>query len=259
MVIHPSAGRRRSGERASSPCATAAPAAPSGSASRLERVVVRPARAVVLRNTVLEPVPGLDGVVLYLADDALTVWRAVQLATGDPDTPLPYWAFAWGGGLAIAHYLQERPAIVAGRRVLDLGSGSGLCAIVASAAGAAAVTAVDIDPLAIAAIGLNARANGRRVGVVRRDLLDEPPPDDVDVILAGDCWYEAALAERVTHWLRAADAAGIDVLVGDPGRRFLPLDELEQLATYDVRTTTELEDLDRRSSRVYRFGSTPRR
>ena len=208
------------------------------------------ARAFVLRHTRLRPIPGLEGSRLHLADDALELWHAVQLETGDPDTPIPYWAFAWGGGLAIASYLGDHPDAVAGRRVLDLASGSGLCAIAALAAGAASATAVDVDAHAAAAIRLNARANGRRVTVIRRDILDEDPPD-VDVILAGDCWYEAGLARRVTSWLRRASDAGIEVLVGDPGRTYLPVDELVELATYDVRTTTELEDLDRKQAWVY--------
>lgn len=243
MVIHPHRGivARRPDERA------------VRHEPRQHPLMARVERALVLRHTALRPVAGLDGVVLHLADDVLPLWRAVQLATGDADAPLPYWAFAWGGGLAIARYLREHPAVVAGRRVLDLGSGSGLCAIVAAGAGATTVTAVDIDPLAAHAIERNARANGRRLSIVRRDLLGAPPPRDVDVILAGDCWYDASLADRVTSWLRRADAAGIDVLIGDPGRRFLPLADLEELAEYDVRTTTELEDLDRHSARVYRL------
>ena len=144
---------------------------------------------------------------------------------------------------------------MAGRRVFDFASGSGLCAIAALQAGAATATAADIDAFAAAAIELNARANGRRVSVVRRDVLDDPPPD-AEVILAGDCWYEASLAERVLPWLRRARDAGIDVLVGDPGRRYLPTAELIELATYDVRTTTELEDLDRKQGHVYTLAPT---
>jgi predicted nicotinamide N-methyase len=117
-------------------------------------------------------------------------------------------------------------------------------------AGASQATGADIDSFAAAAIKHNARANGRRVTVVRRDVLDEEPPD-VEVILAGDCWYEARLARRVLPWLQRARDRGIDVLVGDPGRRYLPVDELVELASYDVRTTTELEDLERTQGRVY--------
>jgi predicted nicotinamide N-methyase len=116
------------------------------------------------------------------------------------------------------------------------------------------VTAADIDAFATVAIELNARANRRRVTVVRRDVLDEEAPD-VDVILAGDCWYDAGLAERVLPWLHRARARGIDVLVGDPGRRYLPTEELVELASYDVRTTTELEDLERKEGRVYSLRS----
>jgi predicted nicotinamide N-methyase len=119
-----------------------------------------------------------------------------------------------------------------------------------------AVTGADIDPFAAAAIPLNARANGCRVTVVRRDVLDDEPPD-ADVILAGDCWYEARLAERVLPWLHRARARGIDVLVGDPGRRYLPTDELIELAAYHVRTTTELEDLDHKEGRVYALRPAP--
>ena len=154
-------------------------------------------RAFILRETRLRPVPGVDGVRLHLADEILPLWRAVQLETGDPDTPLPYWAFAWGGGLAMARYLGEHPEAVADRRVLDLGSGSGLAAIAAMRAGSSATVACDIDPLAVAAIPLNARANGVRLDVVRHDLLDDEPPPDVDVILATDNWYETGLARHV--------------------------------------------------------------
>jgi len=212
-------------------------------------------RAFVLRHTRLRPVPGLDEIRLHLADEVLPLWRAVQLETGDPDTALPYWAFAWAGGLAVGRYLRAHPEAVTDRRVFDLGSGSGLCAIAALRAGASIAAGADIDPLAAAAIELNARANGQRVTVVRRDVLDEDAPD-VDVILAGDCWYDAQLAERVLPWLQRARARGIDVLVGDPGRRYLPIDELVELASYDVRTTTELEDLALKQGRVYAMRAT---
>ena len=209
-------------------------------------------RAFVLRHTSLRPVPGLEEIRLYLAGEVLPLWHAVQVETGDPDAALPYWAFAWAGGLAIGRYLHERPEAVAGRRVFDLATGSGLCAIAAMRAGAAEATGVDIDAFAAVAIGLNARANGARVTVLRRDVLDEEPPA-ADVILAGDCWYDARLAERVLRWLRRAQEQGIDVLVGDPGRRYLPTGELVELARYDVRTTTELEDMDRKEGWVYRL------
>ena len=194
--------------------------------------------------------PGLEEIRLHLADEVLPLWHAVQVETDDPDAPLPYWAFAWGGGLAIGRYLRDHPEAVAGRRVFDLASGSGLCAIAAMRAGAAEATGVDIDAFAAAAIQLNGRANGCRVSALRRDVLGEEPPD-TDVVLAGDCWYEAGLAERVLPWLRRARDRGIDVVVGDPGRRYLPLGELVELAAYEVRTTTELEDMERKRAWVY--------
>ena len=163
---------------------------------------------------------------------------------------------AWGGGLAIALYLRDHPDVAIGRRVLDLGSGSGLCSIAAAEAGAKAVVAVDIDPFAIAAIELNARANRQRIETVRADLLAEEPPD-VDLILAGDCWYEEPVATRATAWLRRAWQQGSDVLLGDPGRRYLQRRELRELATFAVRSTSDLEDLGRDRASVLTFREAP--
>ena len=213
-------------------------------------------RAFVLRHTQVRPVPGLEEIRLHLADQVLPLWHAVEAETGDVDPPLPYWAFAWAGGRALGRDLRDHPESVVGRRVFDLASGSGLCAIASMNAGAAESTGADIDQFAAAAIELNAHANGRRVTVVRRDVLGEEPPD-VDVILAGDCWYEAALALRVLPWLRRAQERGIDILVGDPGRRYLPIEDLIELASYDVRTTTELEDLAQKQGRVYALRQAP--
>ncbi|MFL5777673.1 MAG: class I SAM-dependent methyltransferase [Chloroflexota bacterium] len=212
------------------------------------------ARAFVVRHTTLKPVPGVPGIRLHQADEVLALWHAVQLETADPDAALPYWAFAWAGGLALARYLHDEPARVAGRRVFDVGSGSGLCAIVAARLGATAVTATDVDPFAAAAIPLNARANGCRVTVVHRDVLDEPAPD-ADLVLAADCWYDGRLAERAMPWLRRARDGGAEVLLGDPGRRYLPTDGLLKLGSYEVRTTTELEDLEQKWSGVYALAS----
>jgi predicted nicotinamide N-methyase len=207
-------------------------------------------RAFVLKQSRLQAVPGLADIRLHLSDDIYSVWGAVQKETGDSDAPIPYWAFAWGGGLAIARYVSDQRSVVAGKSVVDMASGSGLCAIAAARAGAREVRAVDIDRYSIAAIALNARANNVRLDIDRDDLLDDDPPE-VDVILAGDCWYEERFAERVSAWLTRAAAAGICILIGDPGRRYLAHDRLTALATYDVRSTTDLEDMARTTATVY--------
>jgi predicted nicotinamide N-methyase len=204
----------------------------------------------VLRHTRPRAVPGLPRIRLQLADEVLPLWHAVQGETGDPDASLPYWAFAWSGGLALARYLRDDPATVQGRRVVELGSGSGLCAIVAVGCGASDVLATDVDPLAVAAIELNARLNGVRLRIALGDALDHTPPD-ADLVLAGDLWYEPALAGRAMRWLESARTRGASVLLGDPGRRYLPTERLVHLATYEVRTTTELEDLELKQGHVY--------
>ncbi len=205
------------------------------------RVPLSHRRALVARYTRLRPVEGVPGVRLHLADDAGPIWRATEAALGVSSAPIPFWAFAWAGGLAIACFLQEHPDEVSAKQVVDIATGSGLCAIVAMRSGAAKATGIDVDPYAEVAVALNARANGVRVGFVGRDVLDEDPPE-ADVLLAGDTWYDGQLAERVLAWLRRAAANGTRVLVGDPGRRYLPADDLVPLAEYDVHTTTQLED-----------------
>ena len=201
-------------------------------------------RAFVARHTRLRPVDGVEGVRLHLADEVEPVWHAVEEATGEDGAPIPFWAFAWAGGLALAAFVRDNPAAVAGRRVLDIATGSGLVGIVAAQAGVAHVDAADVDPFAEAAVALNARANRVHLTFVRRDLLDEPPPA-VEVILAADTWYEGPLAERILPWLRASAAAGTTVLVGDPGRAYLPdppTSGFERIWSTTVRTTTTLED-----------------
>jgi predicted nicotinamide N-methyase len=208
-------------------------------------------RAFVRRNTRLTPVPGLPGLRLQLADDVMVVMRLAGGELGQPDPALPFWAFAWAGGLAVSRYLVDHPEEVAGRRVLDVASGSGLCAVVAMRLGAASVHAVDIDPFSQAAVALNARANGVRVGFSRQDLLDAPPPP-CDVILAGDVCYEEIMAGRMLEWLRLAARRGTRVLLGDPGRTYLPAG-LERLASYRVHTSLELEDAETKDSAVFTF------
>jgi len=230
-----------------------------GGASSAERRRPIPSarrRSIVLANTRLRDVPGVPGVRLHLADAVEPVWRAMRAATGSPDggsdEPIPFWAFAWAGGLALGRYVLEHPESVRGRSVVDVATGSGLVAIAAARAGASSVVAIDIDPFAEAAARLNARANDVSIEVVRGDAFaDLPPP--ADVVLIADTWYEGPLAARVLPWLGSVVAAGRDLLVGDPGRRYLPAEAFEQIAEYDVETTTELEDRPVVRGRVFRL------
>jgi predicted nicotinamide N-methyase len=217
---------------------------------RPRRVPLSHRRALVARHTRLRAVPGVPGIRLHLADDAGPVWRATELETGAANAPIPFWAFAWAGGIALARYVLEHPDEVRDRRVLDFATGSGLVAIAAAQSGAADVVAADVDPFAEVAFASNCRANDVIIAFVRDDLLDGPPPD-VDVLLAADTWYEGPLAERVLPWLVRAAGQGIRVLVGDPGRRYLPPTGLTPIATYEVETTTALEDRAVVRSRVF--------
>ena len=165
--------------------------------------------------------------------------------------PPPFWAFAWAGGQALSRYILDNPEIVRGRRVLDFGSGSGLIAIAAMKAGGAAALAADIDAFAAAAIALNAETNGVAVTVTTEDLVGVENRG-WDIILVGDMCYEGPLAARIEIWLRKLAGEGTAVLIGDPGRTYLPKSGLEKLVSYAVRTTRELEDTDVRNTSVWR-------
>jgi predicted nicotinamide N-methyase len=185
--------------------------------------------------------PFVPEIRLHLADDAI-VLRARLEAQAGPG-PTPFWADAWAGGQALARYVLDHPQVVAGRRVLDVASGSGLVAIAAALAGAAEVTANDIDPYALAAVAMNAAANAVTVASDEGDLLDGDG-GDADVILAGDALYTPELAGRMLGFLRRAAARGAAVLVGDPGRGHLPQWWLTVLDRYRVRGLGAPEDAE---------------
>ena len=163
--------------------------------------------------------------------------------------PPPYWAFAWPGGQALARYILDHPQEVAGKSVLDFGAGSGLVAIAAAKAGGAPVIAAEIDALALAAIALNAAANGVFVEEIENDIIGTN--GRWDTILAGDMCYERPLAERLTNWLRSLASDGARVLIGDPGRNYFPGSGVQRLATYEVPTSRDLEDREMRETSVY--------
>ncbi len=190
----------------------------------------------------LAEVPFVPEVRLHLAEDAIVLWARMEAAAGD-SLPPPFWASAWAGGQAVARYVLDHPEVVAGRSVLDLASGSGLVAVAAAIAGATSVTANDIDPYAVAAVQLNARANAVAVDCRRGDLLDGDG-GDADVVLAGDVFYSREMSERMLAFLERALARGSDVLVGDPGRAYLPRQRLELLASYRVPMVGALEDAE---------------
>ncbi|NBJ09720.1 class I SAM-dependent methyltransferase [Microvirga arsenatis] len=207
--------------------------------------------AFIRAETRLRPVPHAPEISLHVADEATELWRKTEEELGEIGLAPPFWAFAWAGGQALARYILDHPETVDGRRVLDFASGSGLVAIAAMKAGAAEVTACDIDPFAIAAIGLNAQANGVAVTPIAVDLIGQDR--GWDTVLAGDICYERDLAGRVADWLNFLSRRGATVLIGDPGRSYLPKDRLENLATYEVPVTRALEDAEIKRSSVWCF------
>jgi predicted nicotinamide N-methyase len=178
--------------------------------------------------------PLVPEVSLLVADDVVALWEAMETERGETAGEPPFWCAAWPGGQALARYVLDEPRVVAGRGVLDLGAGSGLVAVAARLAGADRVVASEIDPYGVSAIGVNAAENGVAGIEVVGDLLGDAPPAGIDVVLAGDVCYAREMTGRVLPFLDAAREAGAEVLIGDPGRAYLPDDRLARLAGYDV-------------------------
>lgn len=190
---------------------------------------------------------------LHLASDITPLWQLTEAELEQANLPPPYWAFAWPGSQALARLVLDQPHWVCGRNVLDFAAGSGLAGLAAARAGAALVTANDIDAVAIAAITLNAAVNDLPLAIAGEDLTAALPTTRWDVVLAGDVCYERPMTERVWPWLEALARAGTTVLMADPGRAYLPNAGLEEIASYPVPTLLAVEDREERLTRVFRL------
>jgi predicted nicotinamide N-methyase len=202
----------------------------------------------VRERTLPAPVPLVPELRLFQATELTPLWRATSADLAGWDDS-PFWAFPWAGGQALARHVLDHPGLVAGRRVADFASGSGLVALAAARAGAASVLALDHDPFCEAAVRANAELNGLAVGFRAGDALGDPLPG-VEVLLAGDVFYERRLAEAGLAWFRALAARGVTVIAGDAGRAYAPRDGFRVLAEHDVPTTVEIEDAPVRRARV---------
>jgi predicted nicotinamide N-methyase len=203
----------------------------------------------IRENTSILMPPLVPEIKLHLAHEALPIWQKTEDELGEIGLPPPFWAFAWAGGQALARYILDNPKIVKGQSVIDIASGSGLVGIAALKAGAASVVAADIDQFSMAAIELNATLNNVEISRTSDDLLVNPPPH-VDVILVGDLFYEKSVAEKCFAWLQQSNA---QILIGDPGRSYLPKSKLTQIASYAVPVSRDLEDAEIKQTAVWRL------
>ncbi len=208
-------------------------------------------RTFVLANTSLQAPPHVPEIRLHLADEAHDLWQKTEDELEEIGLPPPFWAFAWAGGQGLARYLLDHPDLLRGKRVVDFATGSGLAAIAACQAGAGSVLAADIDPWAAEAVRLNSSANGVEVSFTQRNLIGTAL--DADILCAGDVFYDRDFADALMPWFQHLTKDGVTVLVGDPGRTYLPRDRLEPLAVYEVPVTRVLEDAEVKKTTVWRF------
>jgi len=202
-------------------------------------------------NTSLMAPPHVPEIRLHLASEAHALWLKTEEELAEIGLPPPFWAFAWAGGQGLARYILDHPDHVRGRSVLDFATGSGLVAIAASMAGAAQVLAADIDPWTETAVRLNAAANGVSIDFEGADLIGSAI--EADVLLAGDVFYDRGFADALLPWFQRLASEGKQILVGDPGRAYLPKDRLEFCAVYEVPVTRALEDSEIKKTTVWRF------
>jgi predicted nicotinamide N-methyase len=203
-------------------------------------------------NTRILTPPLVPEIRLQLAEESVPIWQNTEEELGKVNIPPPYWAFAWPGGQALARYILDHPEIFAGRRVLDLGSGSGITAIAAAKVGAQHVLAADIDEVALAAILVNAAENVVQIETTAKDLL-RCPFTGFDIIVVGDLFYERQLADRVSAFLDEARTRGALIFIGDPQRSYFPRNRFECAAEYHVPVTRELEDCEIKRTAVWRY------
>jgi predicted nicotinamide N-methyase len=208
--------------------------------------------AFIRANTEIVAPPLVPEIRLHLATEITPIWHATEAQLETQGLPPPFWAFCWPGGQALARYLLDNPDIVSGRRVLEFAAGGAVSGIAAAMAGAASVTANDIDGFALTAAGFNAELNDVELEISADDLVRFGGADDFDVILAGDIFYEQTPAIDIEGFLRREAARGALVLIGDPGRKYLPRTGLTAIARYDVPTTLEIEDREIREGVVWR-------
>ncbi|NMG38119.1 methyltransferase [Chelativorans sp. ZYF759] len=209
--------------------------------------------AFIRANTAILRPPHVPEIPLHMAAEAHELWLKTEDELREIGLPPPYWAFAWAGGQGLARFILDHPETVAGKTVLDFATGSGLVAIAAMKSGARRAQACDIDPFCAAATTLNAGLNQVPVETMTQDLIGTL--GDWDVVLAGDVFYDRDLAGRLMPWFSALAAGGAIILVGDPGRAYLPISGLERLATYTVPVTRALEDAEVKTTSVWRIAT----
>lgn len=202
-------------------------------------------------NTTVAAPPHVPEIELHLAAEAHDLWLKTEEELAEIGLPPPFWAFAWAGGQALARYLLDHPETVRNKRVVDFATGSGLVAIAAHIAGASDVRGADIDPFSETAFRLNTALNGANLLFTTQNLIGDTL--DTDVLLAGDVFFDRELAQSLLPWFGHLAANGITVLVGDPGRSYLPREHLSLLATYEVPVSRALEDAEIKRTSVWRF------
>lgn len=208
-------------------------------------------RRFILENTSILSPPHVPEIRLHLADEAHDLWHRTENELQESGLEPPFWAFAWAGGQGLARHVLDHPACVCGKSVLDFATGSGLVAIAAHISGAAEVLAADIDPFSADAVALNAKLNDTPMQHTAENLVGKD--DGWEVILAGDVFYDRAMADVIVPWFDALVTRGADILIGDPGRSYLPKHRLERLSEHQVEVTRALEDQDVRKTTVWRW------
>lgn len=210
-------------------------------------------RRFILDNTSILSPPHVPEIHLHLAEEAHNLWHRTEEELQAIGLEPPFWAFAWAGGQGLARHVLDNPASVRGKHVLDFATGSGLVAIAAMTAGAKSVLAADIDPFTRDAVALNAMLNGFEIPHTAENLVGTD--QGWDIVLAGDVFYDRHISDLLQPWFDELSTRGATILIGDPGRAYLPKSRLEMLSEHQVPVTRALEDQDIRRTVVWYYSA----
>ena len=197
-------------------------------------------------HTTRAPVPLVPEISVRVASEVTPLWHATEAWLSQRGIEPPFWAFPWAGGQVLARYVLDTPNLVRGLRVLDFACGGGLVGLAACLAGAAHVSAIDTDSLALTAATMNAEDAGLTLETPSResddhDYVGRDLAHRFDVLLAGDVFYDAHAASRFIPWFRELAGRGLRVLVGDPGRLYAPREHVTVCFEADVPVPEGLE------------------
>jgi predicted nicotinamide N-methyase len=198
----------------------------------------------------ITPVPCCESIQAHIAPDFFSLWEEYEKEVRH-ETDIPYWAAVWPGAKSLARYVLSNKELVAGKKILDFGSGSGVVSIASCKSGAAEVVANDIDPVARFVASRNYSENNVSVRMASDNMLVNDTNEHFDFVLVCDMFYERSTAEPLHAFLKKRIQKGARVIIADGTRPFTPRENLQALYSEVIRVNHALEGMKERTVTVF--------